>query len=55
MPFTFNAVDLYVLTFSGKPRIPLGRCAGHCSMKYQPDELSDIILVVKILGINIKW
>ena len=55
MPFTFNAIDLYVLTFSGNPRIPLERCAGHCSMKNQPDELSDIILVVKILGINIKW
>ena len=30
MPFTFNAIDLYVLTFSGNPRIPLEKCAGHC-------------------------
>ena len=57
MSFTFNAIDMYVVTTLSKAIFGLvvGKCFGHWGMKKQPDKLSDITVVKKILGTNINW
>ena len=35
------------------PGCVVRQCAGHCSMRKQPDELSDIAVVAKIFSTNI--